>query len=130
MSSNSPERADSARRETKAREYRRIALLIGGQDGDRDASGSLLYEAAKQCISAVASQQGMNPGPTGSKIRFLRNLASSVGAMPNLLDNWQAASALHVNADRLHLSEPEFDKAWTDAQAFINQMLQIYSRLG
>ncbi len=127
MSTYGSGRADSARRETKAREYRRIARSIGGHEGDNDASGALLYEAAKQCINAVASQQGLNPGPTGSKIRFLRDLASGVGAMPNLLDNWQAASALHVNADRLHLSEAEFETAWTDAQVFIDQMLEIYA---
>ena len=127
MSNYGPGRSDPARREAKAKEYRRIALLIDNQEGDKDASGALLYEAAKQCINAVASQQGVNPGPTRSKIGFLRSLASGVAAMPNLLDNWQAASALHVNADRLHLSEAEFETAWSDAQAFIDQMLQIYA---
>lgn len=101
--------------------------MVRSQEGDRDASGALLYEAAKQCINAVASQHGVNPGPTGSKIRFLRDLVSRDTSMHNLLGHWQAASALHVNADRLHLSEPEFDNAWTDAQAFIDQMLEIYT---
>ena len=121
------ERVNSTQREVKAREYRRIALLIGSQEGDKDASGALIYESAKQCINAVAGQRGVNPGTTGAKIRFLRDLAAAVTAMPNLLEHWQGASALHVNSDRLHLSESEYETAWTDAQAFIEEMLQIYA---
>ncbi len=128
MSTNVPGRANPAHRDVKVREYLRIALIVRRREGDKDAAGALLYESAKQCINAAAGQRGANPGPTGSKIRFLRDLAAGATGIPDLLVNWQAASALHVNADRLHLSEPEFDTAWSAAQEFIAQMLVIYTR--
>ena len=86
-----------------------------------------MYEAAKQCINAVASQRGANPGPTGTKRRFLAGLAAEM-SNPDLMDYWQSAADLHINADRLNISEPDFEIAWANAQLFIDQMLQIYSR--
>ncbi|MYC30897.1 MAG: hypothetical protein F4X65_12525 [Chloroflexi bacterium] len=127
MNADNPGRVNSIQREEKAREYRRIALLIRSHEGDKDASGALIYEAAKQCINAVASQRGTNSGPTAAKVRFLQDLAVAFTDLPKLLEHWQAASALHVNSDRLHLSESQYEVAWTDAQVFIDEMLLIYT---
>ena len=57
-----------------ARNYRSRAQILLERDSDLDSAGALLYESAKQCINAVANQQGENPGPTRAKMRFLRDL--------------------------------------------------------
>ena len=92
------------------------------------AAGALLYEAAKQCINAVANQHGANPGTTGGKYSFLRNLVTGEAPGQVLMDNWRSANDLHLNADRLIMSDDEFRAAWEQSQAFIDQMLMIYVR--
>ena len=124
---NRPERVSPTQRETKALDYRQLAILLREQANGDDAAGALLYEAAKQCINALASQRGLNPGTTGAKRRFLADVATEM-SNPDLMDYWQSAADLHINADRLNMSEPDFEAAWTNAQVFINQMLQIYAR--
>ena len=128
MNSGNPGRIGEGEREATAREYRRLAELLREREKAGNAAGALLYEAAKQCINAVANRRSVNPGPTGAKYRFLVGMAEREPDFPTLLDNWQSAVALHINADRLNLSESDFDAAWTDTQLFINRMLQIYSR--
>ena len=45
----------------------------------------------------------------------------------SLMKCWQSAVHLHINSDRLNIGEPDFEIAWTNAQLFIDQMLQIYA---
>ena len=100
------------------------------QEGSRVAAGALIYEAAKQCINAVANLQCINPVATGAKRRFLISLVDSESAASDLLLNWRAAELLHINADRDNVSEQNFNDAWERVQAFIIQMLQINARSG
>ena len=120
----------AAHYESLSREYRRIAQLVLDQEGSRIAAGALIYEAAKQCINAVANLQSINPVATGAKRRFLINLANAESTSSELLLNWRAAELLHINADRDNISEQEFGDAWERVQAFIVQMLQICARDG
>ncbi len=65
----------AARHEARARNYRRQAELLLDRDNDNDCAGALLYEAAKQCINAIANQLGGNPGTIGGKVNALRRIA-------------------------------------------------------
>ena len=127
MSPNRPGAQLAARHELRARNYRLQAeRLLLEQYTDLDSAGALLYESAKQCINAIANQQGLNPVSTGAKRRFLRSLAEEVTGSPDLMQAWRSVETLHVHADRGHLAPPDFLEAWTNAQAFIDQMLLIY----
>ena len=109
-----------------ARNYRRQAQLLLDRDDDLDSAGALLYESAKQCINAVANQQGENPGPTGAKFRFLGGILEQGLTTPDLLKNWHNATQLHIHADRGHLLRSTFMENWRATHNFINQMLLIY----
>ena len=124
---SSPDGAKAARHEARARGYRRLADWLLEQEQDPEAAGILLYEAAKQCINAVASQQGENPLPTAAKFHFLRRLAATPAAPADLVGNWPAAGRLHINADRNNLAPADFRQDWDKAQTFIDQMLAIYA---
>lgn len=117
----------AARHAAQAREYRRLADLLLVRETAPAAAGILLYESAKQCINAVANQQGDNPRATAAKVNFLHNLAAGDAALTDLVENWRAADRLHINSDRLHLAPAEFNSAWQQAQAFIDRMLAIYA---
>lgn len=126
----SPNRAGgqaAARHETEAGNYRREAIFIHERNVHLASAGALLYEAAKQCINAVANRNGINPGTTGAKLQALRNIAEQGYSPTDLMRNWQAAAKLHIHADRGHLDGREFEDAWTGAQSFIDQMLLIYA---
>lgn len=118
----------AAHHESLANEYMRIAQSVLDGDSFQVAAGALIYEAAKQCVNAVANQQLMNPVATSAKRRFLISLAERESGVSDLLLNWRAAELLHINADRANMSNDDFNYAWDRAQAFIIQMLQIYSR--
>ena len=118
---------DATRHEARSRNYRRQAQLLLDRDHDLDSASALLYESAKQCINAVANQNGNNPGPTGAKVRYLEGLAERDPEDSNLILNWQFAGKLHIHADRGHLNLPNFMEAWSRTQTFIDQMLQIYA---
>ena len=126
MSLNRPGPSLAARHEAMARNYRSRARLLFGQYGDLDSAGALLYESAKQCINAVANQNGINPGPIRAKMQFLVSIADRDSATLDLIRHWEGAGALHIHADRGHLARQDFLEAWTSAQAFINQMLLVY----
>ena len=88
----------------------------------------LLYESAKQCINAVANLHGTNPGTTGAKMNALRAISEQEPDDLNLVDNWNAATKLHVHADRGNLTDSEFAEMWEQAQHFTDAMLAIYER--
>lgn len=114
--------------QARAISYRADAELLLEQYGKPDSAGALLYEAAKQCINALANQAGENPGTTGAKAAFLRRLVNqSQGSRLNLEYGWPAAIRLHIHADRGNLNEARFSDSWTEAQTFITDMLAIYA---
>lgn len=107
--------------------YRADAELMLERSSAHSA-GALLYESAKQCLNAVANQQGENPGYTRAKTLFLESLGEQpVGGRFDLERGWSAASRLHIHADRGHLDRNDFRDAWVTAQDFIDDMLDIYA---
>ena len=118
----------AARHEARARNYRRQAELLLNRDNDSDCAGALLYEAAKQCINAIANQLGENPGTVGGKVNALRRIAAREPDDQDLLRNWQSADKLHVHADRGNLDDAGLSVHWAQTQAFIDSMLTIYYR--
>ena len=121
-------RQRAERHRARAISYRADAVLLLEQYGEPDSAGALLYEAAKQCVNALANQAGENPGTTGAKVAFLRSLASQPpGSLLNLGYGWGAANQLHIHADRGNLDEAKFRAAWTNTQTFIANMLAIYA---
>lgn len=110
-----------------ARNYRADANLMLERDRPYSA-GALLYESAKQCVNALANQQGQNPGYTRAKTQFVRNIAEPYPrTRSELRDGWQSASRLHIHADRGHLDEEDFHQDWRITQTFIADMLDIFA---
>ena len=130
MSSNRSEqyRERATKHEARARNYRRQAELLLQRDSDTDCAGILLYEAAKQCINAVANQRGQNPGTTGGKVSIVREVGAEVPSGSDLIRSWQGADKLHIHADRGHLDAGEYEEAWEQTQVFVTVMLTIYHR--
>ena len=122
----SPARQRAAFYRDRAVNYRNRAILLLELYRDRDSAGALIYEAAKQCINAVANQRGANPATTGAKLRSLNEVAAAEAQTPDLSENWYSALQLHIHADRGLLNEVDFLDAWDKAQTFISQMLAIY----
>ena len=121
-------RQRAERHRERAVSYRADADLLLGQYGKPDSAGALLYEAAKQCINALANQAGQNPGSTGAKKSFLSGLASQPPVSSLDLEyGWTAASQLHIHTDRGHLEADEFRDAWVKAPAFVVDMLLLYA---
>ena len=121
-------RQRAERHRERAVSYRADADLLLVRYGKPDSAGALLYEAAKQCINALANQAGQNPGSTGAKKSFLSGLASQPPVSSLDLEyGWTAASQLHIHTDRGHLEADEFRDAWVKAQAFVADMLLIYA---
>ena len=111
----------------RARSYREDAILLLDQHSKPDSGAALLYESAKQSVNALANLNGQNPGAVGAKRAYIRNLASRLPSSRfDLLRGWEAATRLHIHADRGHLTETLFRDAWQTSQAFIDDMLAIY----
>ena len=92
------------------------------------SAAALTYESAKQCVNAVANLNGQNPGAVGAKRAYLISLANRPpGNRSDLMRGWDAATRLHIHADRGHLTENLFRNAWLVAQTFIDDMLAIYA---
>ena len=73
--------------------------------------GALMYEAAKQCVNAVANQRGANPGATGAKVNELRSIEAQRTDYPNLMKRWKLADHLHIHADREFLNDAQYAEA-------------------
>ncbi len=93
---------------------------------DPYSAAALIYESAKQCVNAIANYHGQNPASTRAKVQFLERFAQQPPTnLFNLIEGWDAALRLHIHADRGHLSEQEFNRAWLNCQDFIEYMLTI-----
>ncbi len=86
-----------------------------------------MYEAAKQCVNAVANQRGTNPATTGGKVNALRALVREQPGPTDLMGDWGNADRLHIHADRGLLTDDEYAAAWEGARSFIDDMLAIYA---
>ena len=78
MASDSPYQRRAERHEARARNYLQKAEMLLNEYDDPDSAGALMYEAAKQCVNAVANQRGSNPGTTGGKINALRSIEARI----------------------------------------------------
>ena len=127
MASDNPFQRRAERHEARARNYLQKAEMLLHQYDDPDSSGALMYEAAKQCINAIANQRGSNPGATGAKINALRSIAGQHSDYPDLMRDWRSVNNLHIHADRDFLTDTEYADAWAGARSFIADMLAIYA---
>ena len=127
MASVSPHQIRAARHEARARNYLQKAEMLLNEYDDPDSASALIYEAAKQCINAVANLRGANPGATGAKVNELRSIEAQHTGYPNLTKRWKLADNLHIHADREFLTDAQYAEAWTGVRSFIDDMLAIYA---
>ena len=127
MASDSPHLLRAARHEARARNYLQKAEMLLNEYDDPDSSGALMYEAAKQCVNAIANQRGTNPGSTVSKVSALRSLVEEQPGPTDLMRDWGHANKLHIHADREILTDTEHAASWEGARSFIDDMLTIYT---
>ena len=127
MVSDSLAQQRAARHEVRARNYLQKAEMLLNQYDDLDSAGALMYEAAKQCINAVANQRGANPGTTGGKVYALRSIEAQEQNNSDLMRRWRLADRLHIHADRGVLTDEQYGTAWDGARSFIDDMLTIYA---
>ena len=127
MASDNPSQQRAIHHEARARNYLQKAEMLLNEYADPDSASALMYEAAKQCINAIANQRGANPGTTGGKVNALRSMEADYPNYPDLMWRWRHADKLHIHADRGILSDEEFRTCWYWARSFIDDMLTIYA---
>ena len=91
-----------------------------------ESAASLLYEAAKSSINAVANLHGENPGHTDNKARALRAIMVQHPTPELLQDGWEAARKLHIHCDQHHLGEEEFRDGLQLSINFVRRMLTLF----
>ena len=91
-----------------------------------ESAASLLYEAAKSSINAVANLRGENPGHTDHKTRALQAIMEQHPTPELLQDGWDATRKLHIHCDQHHLGEEEFADSLLLSIAFARQMLALF----
>ena len=129
-----PGPAKAARHYRRAGEYYELAqgflARASGDAGAADilaaAGGALLYEAAKQCVNAVANLNGRDPQANHEKMAALRAIANAHPAYPNLIKGSRTAWDLHIHADQGNLVLPDLASALEQTRQFIIDMRSIY----
>ena len=91
-----------------------------------ESAASLLYEAAKSSINAVANLSGDNPGHTDNKTRALQSIAEELPDGNRLLVGWESVRKLHIHCDQHHLDDEEFSDSQDNAITFIERMLALF----
>ena len=129
-----PGLAKAAHHYRRAGEYQSLAqsLLAGAYVDGADAevltaaAGALLYEAAKQCVNAVANRNGRDPQANHEKMAALRAIADAHPNYPNLIDDSRAAWHLHIHADQFNLPPGRLASAQERTARFVADMMSIY----
>ena len=129
-----PGPAKAARHYRRAGEYYELAqdflTRASGDAGAADilaaAGGALLYEAAKQCVNAVANLTGRDPQANHEKMAALRAIANAHPTYPNLIGDSRMAWELHIHADQEHLTPRELTAYSESTRRFIMDMRSIY----
>ena len=129
-----PGPAKAARHYRRAGEYYELAqgflTRASGDAGAADilaaAGGALLYEAAKQCVNAVANLTGRDPQANHEKMAALRVIANAHPIYPNLIGDSRMAWELHIHADQEHLTPRELTAYSESTRRFIMDMRSIY----
>ena len=129
-----PGPAKAARHHRRAGEYYELAqdflTRAAGDAGAADildaAGGALLYEAAKQCVNAVANLNGRDPQANHEKMAALRVIANTHPAYPHLIRGSRTAWDLHIHADQGNLALTDLASALEQTRQFIMDMRSIY----
>ena len=129
-----PGPAKAAHHYRRAGEYYELAqgflARASGDAGAADilvaAGGALLYEAAKQCVNAVANLNGRDPQANHEKMAALRAIANTHPAYPHLIRGSRTAWDLHIHADQGNLALPDLASALEQTRQFIMDMRSIY----
>ena len=129
-----PGPAKAARHYRRAGEYYELAQgFLTRVSGDAEAAdilaaagGALLYEAAKQCVNAVANLTGRDPQANHEKMAALRVIANAHPTYPNLIGDSRMAWELHIHADQEHLTPRELTAYSESTRRFIMDMRSIY----
>ena len=129
-----PGPAKAARHYRRAGEYYELAqgflARASGDAGAADilvaAGGALLYEAAKQCVNAVANLNGRDPRGNHEKMAALRAIANDHPAYTYLIRDSAQSWALHIHADQGNLGPTELESALEQTRQFIMDMRSIY----
>ena len=90
------------------------------------SAGALLYEAAKQCVNAVANLNGRDPQANHEKLDALRDIANAHPTYRYLTGDARAAWDLHIHADQAHLLPDDLASASERTRRFIADMQSIY----
>ena len=126
--------AKAARHYRRAGEYQTLAQNLrasaAGNIGNAEiltaAAGALLYEAAKQCVNAVANLNGRNPQANHEKMAELRTIVNAHPHYPHLVRDSREAWQLHIHADQGHLTQREYAFAVARTGRFVADMRAIY----
>ena len=94
----------------------------------QESAASLLYEAAKSSINAIANLRGENPGPTINKTRVFREFTTQRPDGALLQSGWDAARTLHTHCDQHFLSESDLNNRSETVVAFVQQMLALFQQ--
>ena len=129
-----PGLAKAAHHYRRAGEYQSLAqnLLDGAAVNAQNAeilttaAGALWYEAAKQCVNAVANLNGRDPQANHEKMAALRAIADAHPNYPNLIDDSRAAWHLHIHADQFNLPPGRLASAQERTARFVADMMSIY----
>ena len=130
-----PGLAKAAHHYRRAGQYQSLAqsLLAAAVDVDvadaeilTAAACALQYEAAKQCVNAVANLMGRDPQANHEKMAALRAIADAHPNYPNLIDDSRAAWHLHIHADQFSLPPGRLASALERTARFIADMRSIY----
>lgn len=133
-----PGLAKAARHYRRAGEYQTLAqnLLAGASEDAADAEilkaagGALLYEAAKQCVNAVANLSGIDPQANHEKMAALRAIVNAYPDYPDLIGDSREAWILHIHADQIDLTPDRLASALARTGRFIADMRSIYRAAG
>lgn len=122
----------------RADEYRELARELLEQSSRARAlraevlaasAGALLYEAAKQCVNAVANLRGRDPQDNRAKLDEISAIIAQ-GLTPfNVRGGTRTAWDLHIHADQGNLSPEDFRERFTATTEFVNEMQAIYRTL-
>ncbi|MYC33399.1 MAG: hypothetical protein F4X64_09510 [Chloroflexi bacterium] len=94
-----------------------------------DAAGALLYEAAKQCVNAVANLRGNDPQDNHAKIAVVRAIIAEGFTSYDLRGGARAAWELHIHADQGGLLPDRFADRFAMAADFVYEMQAIYRNI-
>ena len=103
-----------------------VAVAVADAEILTAAAGALLYEAAKQCVNAVANLNGRDPQGNHEKMAELRTIANAHPNYPDLQDNSREAWHLHIHADQVNLTPDELATALERTARFISDLRSIY----